>query len=730
MSTTGHFKIRGMDCAEEVNALKDTVGKLRGVSNLHFNLMDGTMTVQYDAHLVDENAIRGAVQKAGLQAETVEETCPSGICAVEENWWGKRGRPVMCWCSGALVLLGFLTHALVHGNLWHALIGGEGVSHHEFPLPVILFYAAAVVTGGWFVVPKAWLALRRLRADMNLLMTMAVAGAMIIGQWLEAGTVAFLFALSLLLESWSVGRARRAIRALVNLTPPMARFIRPQDGNIMEKPVADVPLGATVLVRPGERIPLDGIVTKGRTSVNQAPITGESMPVPKEEGAEVFAGTINEDGAIEFKAAKPAADTTLARIIRMVEQAQSRRAPVEQWVEKFARHYTPAMIAASFLVAVVPPLFAGQWGRWFYEALVMLVIACPCALVISTPVSIVAGLAAAARAGVLIKGGVFLEAAGRVCVFALDKTGTLTKGLPEVQEMVALNGHTQAELLARAAALETHSEHPLAAAVMRKAKMENVEPLAAQGFRALKGRGAEATIEGRLFWVGSHRLLHEKGVEESEIHAQAQRLEDAGHSVIVVGSERHVCGLMSVADSIRPEASALVRQLKAAGVLHVAMLTGDNQGTADAVGRAVGVDEVRAELLPEDKVLAIQEMERKHGRTAMVGDGVNDAPALATATIGIAMGTAGTDAAIETADIALMSDDLARLPWLVRHARRSLRIIRQNIVFALSVKAAFMALALLQVATLWMAIAADMGASLLVVFNALRLLHGERTRVE
>ena len=728
MTTTGKFRIRGMDCAEEVNALKGTVGKLWGVSNLEFNLIDGTMTVQFDAGQVDEEAIRDAARRAGLDAEAVDETCRSGVCAVEEGWWRKRGRAILCWCSGTLVGLGFLTHGLMHGDLLHALIGGEGKAHHDFPLPVVLFYAAAVVTGGWFIVPKAWLALRRLRADMNLLMTIAAAGAMIIGQWFEAGTVTFLFALSLLLESWSVGRARRAIRALVNLTPPTARYICQPAGEVMEKPIAEVPLGATVLVRPGERIPLDGVITKGRTSVNQAPITGESIPVAKEEGAEVFAGTINEDGAIEFKTTKPAADTQLARIIRMVEQAQSRRAPVEQWVEKFARYYTPAMIAVAITVALGPPLFGGPWGRWFYEALVILVIACPCALVISTPVGIVAALTAAARAGVLVKGGTFLEAIGRINVFAMDKTGTLTKGLPEVQKVVPLNGHTADELLARAAGLEAHSEHPLAAAILRRARTEKVEPLVAQDFRALKGRGAEATIEGRLFWVGSHRLLHEKGVEESEIHAHAQSMENAGHSVIVVGSDRHVCGLISVADSIRPEALDFVHQLKAAGVWHVAMLTGDNQDTADAVGRAVGVDEVRAGLLPEDKMRAIQEMQQKYGSVAMVGDGVNDAPALATATVGIAMGAAGTDAAIETSDIALMSDDLARLPWLVRHARRSLRIIRQNIIFALSVKAAFMALAILQMATLWMAIAADMGASLLVIFNALRLLHGEKAR--
>lgn len=720
------FKIKGMDCAEEVNALKGTVGKLPGVVSLDFNLIDGIMSVQLEAGQMDEDAIRSAVQQAGLEAEAVDEACPSNICAIEEGFWKKRGRTIMCWSSGTLILMGLLTHAVLHGNLLHALVGGEGIAHHKFPLVVIFLYAAAVVTGGWFIVPKALLALKSLRADMNLLMTIAVIGAIIIGQWFEAGTVAFLFSLSLLLESWSVSRARRAIRSLVNLTPMTARYICPHDGDVVEKPVAQVPLGSTVLVRPGERIPLDGIITKGRTSVNQSPITGESIPVAKETGSEIFAGTINEDGSIEFKVTKPAADTTLARIIRMVEQAQSRRAPVEQWVEKFARYYTPAVIALAFLIAVLPPMFGGHWGNWFYEALVMLVIACPCALVISTPVSIVAALTAAAKAGVLIKGGAFLEAAGRVKAFALDKTGTLTKGLPEVQEIVALNGHTRNEILARAAALEVHSEHPLAAAVLRKSRTENVEPLVAHDFRAIKGRGAEAMIEGRPFWVGSHRLLHEKGVEELEIHEHAQRMEDAGHSVIVVGSDRHVCGLISVADSIRQEAPELVRQLKAAGVRHVAMLTGDNQGTAEAVGRAVGIDEVRAELLPEDKMQAIKEISQKHGSVAMVGDGINDAPALATATIGIAMGAVGTDAAIETADIALMSDDLSRLPWLVRHARHSLLIIRQNIWFALGVKAVFMVLALMQLATLWMAIAADMGASLLVIFNALRLLRAEK----
>lgn len=705
-----------MDCAEETSALKRTVGMLPGVSGLDCNLIDGTMSVDFDPGQVNESAIRKAVRDAGLEAEASEGASRPA------SWWTRHGRALMCAASGGLVIIGVAAHAVLHGNLLEALIGGEGMSHHDFPLPALFSYAAAVLTGGWFIFPKAWLSARKLRADMNLLMTIAVIGAMIIGQWFEAGTVTFLFALSLLLESWSVERARRAIRDLVGMTPPSARYRRAADGPIEEGPVADVPLGAIVLVRPGERIPLDGVVVKGRTSVNQAPITGESISVVKKEGDEVFAGTINEEGSIEFKAIKPASDTTLARIIRMVEQAQERRAPVEQWVEKFARYYTPAMILLAFLVATLPPLLNGDWKRWFYESLVVLVIACPCALVISTPVSIVAALTAAARAGVLIKGGTFLEAASRVKVFTLDKTGTLTRGVPEVQEVVSLNGHEPGDILARAAALEEHSVHPLAAAIVRKARVDGLALPSAENFRALTGRGAEGTIEGRIYWLGSHRLLHEKGVEESEIHAHAQRMEDAGRSVVVLGCEHHVCGLIAVADTIRPEAAAVVRALKFAGVTRVVMLTGDNKGTADAVGSAVGVDEVRAELLPEDKLNAVKEIEEAHGSTAMVGDGVNDAPALAAASIGIAMGAAGTDAAIETADIALMSDDLKRLPWLVLHSRRSMRIVRQNIVFALAVKAAFMTLALLQMATLWMAIAADMGASLLVVINALRLL--------
>lgn len=461
--------------------------------------------------------------------------------------------------------------------------------------------------------------------------------------------------------------------------------------------------------------------------MNEAPITGESQLVGKNAGDQVFAGTINDSGAIEFRVTKTSDDTTLARIIRMVEEAQSRRAKSEQWVEKFAYYYTPAMMALALTIAVVlPVVFGGPWHDWIYQALVILVIACPCALVISTPVSIVAGLSAAARAGVLIKGGIYLESPGKLKAIALDKTGTLTRGKPEVQEILPLNGHTREELLERAASLEAASEHPLGRAVVRNAELEGVKYSPAQGFRAIKGKGAEADIDGRSFWIGSHRLLHEKGGETADVHQKALDLEDAGHSVIIVGNEQHVCGLISVADGLRNESKVAVAALKDLGIRKIVMLTGDNEGTAQAIAEAVGVDAYKAELLPQDKVDAVQALVEEYQYVAMLGDGINDAPAMTVATLGIAMGAAGTDVAIETADIALLSDDLSSVPWIVQHSRRTLVVIKQNIAFALGVKLLFVVLALAGVATLWMAIAADMGASLLVVFNGMRLLQANR----
>jgi Cd2+/Zn2+-exporting ATPase len=712
------YKIRGMDCAEEVAVLKRALGALAGGEDrLRFDLINGKLTLEEAP--VDAEAVQRAVAQTGMRAIPWEEHVRRAEDARAVSWWRREARAAFCAASGVFLTLGFLSHAWPRG-IREAVAGRpDGAS---LPGVSLALYAAAMIAGVWFVLPKAWYSARHARPDMNLLMIAAIAGAVVLGDWFEAGSVAFLFALALLLESWSVGRARRAIHALMNLSPPIARFRCPHDGCIEEKPVGEIALGAICLVRPGERVPLDGVVTSGATAVNEAPITGESLPVEKTAGDMVFAGAINETGVIEFRVTKAAEDTTLARIIHMVEQAQSHRAPSEQWVEKFARVYTPAMMALALGVAVIPPLLGGAALGWFYQALVILVIACPCALVISTPVSIVAGLATAARHGVLIKGGAFLEAPARLRAVAFDKTGTITSGRPEVRRVIPLNGHSEAELLERAAALESHSNHPLAQAVVRHARGRGLTPGPVEDYREIPGRGAEATYRGRPFWIGSHRLLHERGLETAECHAQATALEAEGNSVIAIGNADHVCGLISIADEARPGAAEVIAALRAAGIRHIAMITGDNAATADRVARGLGLDETQANVLPEEKVDAVRRLVARFGAVAMVGDGVNDAPALAASTVGIAMGAAGSDAAIETADIALMSDDLARLPWLIGHSRRTLRIIQQNIAFALGLKLLFIALAFAGAATLWMAIAADMGASLLVIANALRLL--------
>lgn len=716
------FKIHGMDCAEEVATLRRELSRLSGVEGLEFHVLDGKMAVTFVEQVIRTDDLIAAVDKTGMRAEPWQEqrteTKPGS------SFWSRQGRLIMTIASGVCTAFGLMVHVVANG--WRAAITG----HELLPPPLArIIYLIAVAAGAWYVAPKAWLAVRRLRPDMNLLMVVAVVGAMLIGEYFEAATVAFLFALSLLLESWSVARARRAVAALMAITPPQARVLR-GDGREELVLVENVALGTHIVVRPGERFPLDGRVTKGQTSVNQAPITGESMAVSKEPGSDVFAGTINGDGAVEFEATKHAQDTTLARIIRMVSEAQARRAPSEQWVERFARYYTPAIMLLALLVAVVPPLMLGaSWSKWFYESLVLLVIGCPCALVISTPVSIVAGLTAAARNGVLIKGGMYLELPARLKVIAMDKTGTLTEGRPQVHEIVALSGHDQREVLEIAASIEARSEHPLARAIVRHATAEGLLAAPAEKFQAIKGKGASAELGGRPVWIGSHRFLEERGQETPEMHDRLESLSKAGSSVVVVGNDQHVCGLIAVGDQVRPDAKRAVEALKHAGVHRVIMLSGDNQETAAAVALTTGVDEVRAELLPEDKVSAVEELVWLHGVVAMVGDGVNDAPAMARSSLGIAMGAMGTDAAIETADVALMSDDLSRLPWLIHHSRRTLSIIHQNIAASLGVKAVFVLLTFAGHASLWAAIAADMGVSLIVVFNALRLLSQGRSEL-
>ncbi len=709
-----------MHCAEEVATLKRELGPLvDSEEHLGFDILNARLTVSGAAGGVTEDDVIRAVARTGMQAETWRDDDSREAAA---TFWTRHGQLVLTTASGIFGCLGFVVHVRLAGGL-QAALGSEGMGMvHAAPIPAIALYLVGILAGMWYVLPKAWRSAVSLRPDMNLLMTIAVIGAASIGEWFEAATVAFLFSLSLLLESWSVGRARRAIAALLELSPPEAR-IRQSDGSLNMVAPDDVPVGATFVVRPAEKIPLDGMVISGDSEVNQAPITGESIPVPKTNGAEVFAGTINGDGTLEVECTKTAGNTTLASIIRMVGEAQSRRAPSEKWVEKFARIYTPAVMAGALAVLLIPPLFfGGDWYDWLYRSLVLLVIACPCALVISTPVSVVAGLAAAARHGVLIKGGVFLEVPARLKCIAMDKTGTLTEGKPAVVEIVPMSGHDEVELLERVAALESHSNHPLANAIVAEANRREVEIPEADEFEIMPGKGAIGRFNDKPYWLGSHRYLEERNQETPDVHEQLESMQRAGRTVVVVGNDVHVCGFIALADTIRPDAAETVQQLRAAGIRHVVMLTGDNQGTAEAIAAEAGVDEIHAELLPADKVEAIGSLVERYEYVGMVGDGVNDAPALGRATVGIAMGAVGSDAAIETADIALMSDDLSRLPWLIRHSRRTLTIIRQNIFFALAVKVFFVVLTLVGYASLWAAIAADMGASLLVIFNGLRLL--------
>lgn len=714
-----NFKIYGMDCAEEVSILKREIGPLvGGAEHLAFDILNAKMTVLPTAPSVEPRRIIEAVNRSGMRAEPYESAQPA---AGEVSFWRRRGRTIMTTASGVFSAGGFLAHTVITGSFLAAL-GSEGLGiGHDVPLISRGLYAAGVIAGAWYVAPRGWIALRRLRPDMNLLMTIAVIGAVAIGEWFEASAVSFLFALSLALESWSIGRAKRAVEALLELAPASVRIL--QDGVETEMPPADAVVGDHFLVRPGERIALDGTVVRGNSDVNQAPITGESLPVPKEPGSQVFAGTVNGNGVLEVEVTKLAGETTLAQIIRMVGEAQRRRAPSEQWVDRFAHYYTPSVFALAILVATVPPLaFGAPSAEWVYRALVLLVIGCPCALVISTPVSIVASLAAAARQGVLVKGGVHMETPAKLKAVAFDKTGTLTHGSPSVVDVLPMNEHTGEELLEIAAAIESHSDHPLAHAITTYARARGITVREPHDLQTVQGKGITARVDGRPYWLGSHRYLEERGQETPEVHARLDSLAQSGKTIVAVGTDDHVCGLISLADTVRPESPAIIEALRGAGIEHVIILTGDNRGTAEAVAHETGVDEVRAELLPHEKVLAVEELVRHYGTVAMVGDGINDAPALGRATLGIAMGGGGTDAAIEAGDVALMSDDISKLPWLVRHSQRTLSIIRQNIGLSLAVKLLFAVLTALGYASLWAAIAADMGVSLVVIANALRLL--------
>ncbi|MTH95498.1 cation-translocating P-type ATPase [Roseibium sp. RKSG952] len=695
--------------------------KVGGNAHLAFDTINARMTILGSAKPIATDQVIKLVAATGMSAKPWDDKTAD---ADHQAHLTRQRRFTIA--SGAFWLAGIALHMFEAGpgrflDLFHAH-GGTAI-----PIAEMGLFMLAILFGGWLVAPKAWSSFRRLSPDMNLLMIVAVAGAVGLGDYFEASTVAFLFALSLVLETYSVGRARNAVAALLDLAPPRARVVRP-DGSEADIPAAEVKAGDHFIIRAGDRIPLDGTVTEGRTSINQAPITGESALVDKEEGDGVYAGTINADGTITVRATRIASDTVLARIIRMVNDAQSRRANIEQWVTRFARAYTPAVMALAVLIVVLPPLIAGgDWSSWFYNALVLLVIACPCALVISTPVSIVAALASSARAGVLVKGGAFMEAPGRLEAIALDKTGTLTEGRPEVSGLYPVTSKTPEDLIAAVSALETRSSHPLAQAILHKAETSGVKVTAAQDIVTIPGRGLQGRWNHQEIWLGSLRLAQEKGVSDQIPDAVQTAISEGASTWVVAGIDQHILGLVELRDRIRPNARQIVQRLHEQGVRKIVMLTGDNTAAAHAVAEEVGVDEVHAELLPQDKASAIRELSGKYKMVAMIGDGVNDAPAMAEAGFGIAMGAIGSDVAIETADIALMNDDIGKVPWLIGHSRRTMAIIRQNIGISLVTKSAFVIATAFGMASMWGAIAADVGVSLLVVANALRLLKAPDT---
>jgi Zn2+/Cd2+-exporting ATPase len=734
------YTIPSMDCPAEEAVIRNGLRGIAGVEALEFDLFNRRLLVTHS--LEDDAEVVAALRRVGMEPARDTDRGRHQRGSTDGNTAHPRGRsevesreqtpPVARRGSPRRMPVATRREVLLLGASGVLALAAELIAWStktERSWPVLILSAAAIVLGGLPTLRKGLIALRTFALNINFLMTIAVTGAFAVGEYPEAAVVVFLFAVAELIEKYSLERARNAVRALMEMAPDVASVKQP-DGSWAQRPAAEVAVGAILRVRPGERLPLDGVVVAGASAVNQAPITGESAPVDKAEGDQVFAGTINESGVLEFSTSGGTDQTTLARIIRTVQEAQGQRAPTQRFVDRFARVYTPIVCVLAMLVAVVPwALFREPFMPWLYKALVLLVIACPCALVISTPVTIVSGLAAAAKRGILVKGGVYLEGGRRLRVVALDKTGTVTEGRPRLTDVRSLGTIPSDELLRLAASLDAGSDHPVARAVTAAwdtDKAARVGPLfKVENFSSITGRGVTGVIDGRTCYLGNHRLAHERGVCSPAVEAVLGGLEAKGWTAVVLSDDRAALGVLSVADTPRESSVHAVRDLHALGIRTV-MLSGDNQMTAAAIAKAVGIDDARGNLLPDDKVAAVNDLLSEHGQEAvgMVGDGVNDAPALAQSSIGFAMGAAGTDVALETADVALMRDDPRGVPEFIRLSRRTAVVLKQNITLALGIKVVFFGLALAGIATLWMAVVADLGASLLVVGNGLRLLRG------
>ncbi|MDB6146237.1 MAG: cadA 1 [Pseudomonas sp.] len=693
------FRIEQMDCPTEQTLIQNKLGKLAGVQQLEFNLINRVLGVTHN--LPSTDAIVDAIKSLGMQAEVIEkggDTDAPAPVAVKKPWW-------------PLALSGV------------AAFAAEGIHFAQLaPTWVVALVALlSILSCGLTTYKKGWIALKNRNLNINALMSIAVTGAVLIGHWPEAAMVMFLFTVAELIEAKSLDRARNAIGGLMQLTPEVAT-VQQADGSWLEHDVKNIAQGAIVRVKPGERIGLDGEVVSGNSTIDQAPITGESLPVEKAAGDKVFAGTINQAGSLEYSVTAAANNSTLARIIHAVEAAQGSRAPTQRFVDSFSRIYTPAVFLFALAVAVIPPLLMGAvWFDWIYRALVLLVVACPCALVISTPVTIVSGLAAAARKGILIKGGVYLESGHKLDYLALDKTGTITHGKPVLTDFLALDPLVENSASAIAASLASRSDHPVSQAIAKDALGKQTVLHEVSAFAALAGRGVKGEVGGQLYHLGNHRLVEELGLCSPELEAKLDALESQGKTVVLLLDQSGPLALFAVADTVKESSREAIRQLHELGVKTV-MLTGDNPHTAKAIADVVGIDQAPGNLLPADKLKAIEELYAQGHRVGMVGDGINDAPALARSEIGFAMAAAGTDTAIETADVALMDDDLRKIPAFIRLSRQTSAILKQNIILALAIKAVFLAVTFAGMATMWMAVFADMGVSLLVVFNGLRLL--------
>lgn len=695
------FRVDGITCLDCARKFEQAVSELPGVTGATLQLLTGKLIVEGAADLV-------AIQQLGKcegYAISAFGAPPQRAAVQRFNWELVRA-------AGAGIGLAF------------AFAFEQAGAAAAMYLPL---YFLVVIAGGWGNFHKAGLSLRRFNFNMSVLMSIAVVGAFGIGQFEEGASVAFLFALSEVLERWTMERSRRSIHELMTIAPKTAR-VR-YGATETEVPVEEIVVGDVVVIRPGEKIAMDGEIMAGSSAVQQAAITGESLPVEKERGDEVFAGTLNTYGALEIRVTKLVEDTAIAKIIHMVEEAQGKRAPLQSFVEKFAAVYTPVVIGIAAVLVVVPPLLLGQdWQIWLYRALTLLVVSCPCALVVSTPIAIVSAISNAAKHGVLIKGGVYLEQLGGLSAVAFDKTGTLTYGEPEVTDVIALSRLQGDEILSWAASLEARSEHPVAAAIVNAAQARGCPLLPVADFSAIPGQGIQGQVAGQRVYVGNLRFFANLGVNLDGRMEHVTQLQQQGKTIMLVGSVEELWGIVALADQIRPEIAPTVAMLKRSGIQHTIMLTGDHAVVAQNMANQAGIDEFRADLLPEHKVAAVHELIGQYGKVAMVGDGINDAPALAAATVGIAMGGAGSDTALETADIVLMADDLRKLPYAIRLSHDALAIIRQNIAFALGLKI----IAVLGVfpgwLTLWLAIVADMGATIIVTFNSLRLLRDQGAR--